>query len=86
MINLRVKTIWQGKVGVNEKYIKRALDNKEGLCIKNKDEYMEIQANEVKEKIVGKSENRFEDRFGNGPDYYLYYFSWKPTISQGTLL
>ena len=85
MIKLKVKSIWQGKVGVRDKYIQQAFDEKKGLEITCQYEIMIIPADEVQKKIVAKSDRPFKNRFGKGY-HYLFYFLWKPLANQGKLL
>ena len=86
---IRVKTTWQGKVGLHEKYINPYLDlalvgNLRNLEIKIGDEIMTIDKKEVAEKIVGKTDHPFQDRFSM-ETYNLYYFNWVPDPKPATL-
>ena len=85
MIKLKVRSIWQGKCGIRDKYIQRAFDNKEGLEITCQHEIMIIPADKVQESIVAKSDRPFSDRFSKGW-HYLFYFNWKPLRNQERLL
>ena len=85
MIQLKVKSIWQGQCGIRDKYIQQAFDEKRGLEITCQHEIMIIPADEVQKKIVAKSASPFKDRFGKGY-HYLFYFNWKPLRNQEKLL
>lgn len=84
MITLKVKSTWQGKVGIRDKYVQQALDEKKGLEISCQSEIMVIPAEEVQKKIVAKSACPFGDKFGEGY-HYLIYFNWKPLVNQTKL-
>lgn len=77
MIKCRVKTIWQGKVAIRDKYVVDALHYKEGITITVQDRIMTLNAEDVEKMIVAKSEKPFFDRFSY-TSHYLYYFNWKP--------
>lgn len=85
MIKIRVKSIWQNKIGVREKYINQAIKEKQGLEITCPNGFMIIPAEEVAKKIVGKSQTRFKDKFSK-EWHYLIYFLWNPNTNQGKLL
>lgn len=84
MIKVKVKTIWQGKVGIREKYINEALETNSGLMIKVKEETMTLAAEEVKKKIVAKSERPFIDKY-SGQSHFLVYYNWKPNGGMASL-
>ena len=84
MIKLTVESIWKGQVAIRDKYLKEAL--KEGLQIKYKDKLMTLRAGEIEEKIKGRSEKPFLDRYKK-EFHYLIYFDWRPDdADQGKLL
>lgn len=85
MKEIKVKTIWMGKIGVRDKFINKAIENNEDLCFLKGDDYMIIPWDDIREKIVGKSENPVFDKF-KGEYHYLIYFNWKPTTKQQKLL
>lgn len=85
MIKLKVKSIWQGKVGIRDKYVQKAIAEKKGLEIACQYELMIIPAEDVQKKIVAKSEHPFKDKFG-GKWHFLFYFDWKPLKNQRKLL
>jgi len=84
MIKLKVKSTWQGKVGIRDKYVQQALDEKKGLEITCQAEIMIIPAEEVQKRIVAKSDRPFRNKFGKGY-HYLIYFDWKPLANQRKL-
>jgi len=85
MIKLNVRTIWQGKIGIREKYIRLADEKKEGLEIWHEGSLMEIPFDKIKEKIVTRSERPVLDKF-KGEWHYLLYFEWKLSVNQTKLL
>jgi len=85
MIKLRIKSIWQEKCGIRDRYIQQAYDEKKGLEIICQHEVMIIPADQVQKKIVAKSDRPFRNRFGRGC-HYLFYFNWKPIKEQPKLL
>ena len=84
MIEVKVKTVWQGKVALREKYVHQALETGKGIRISVGDAYMHIPGDEVKKRIVAKSEESFYDKFSK-ERHFLIYFDWKP-VKQQTLL
>lgn len=85
MISIEVKTIWQGKVGIRDRYVKEATGKREGLLIIHGKDKMVIPFKKLKESIVGKSERRFVDQAGRDSPHYLIYFHWDPGVKQGSL-
>ena len=86
MIEVNVKTIWQGKVAIREKYYWLAKTKRENLLIKVKNDVMIIPFQLLLEKVVTKSEKPVIDKFSDPPEYhYLIYFDWKPTTKQEEL-
>lgn len=81
MITVIVNTLWQGKVGVRDRYVKEAIDRREGLLIKHGNESMALPLTLLKEKIAGKSDKRMENYFGKDRHYLIYFF-WVPTTKQ----
>ena len=86
MIEISVKTLWQGKVGIREQFVKEALRLKQGLLVRHGKDFMAIPAVRVKEMIDSKSETRFTDYFGIRKPEYLVYYVWRPTVKQGSLV
>lgn len=84
MITVKVKTIWHGKVGIHQKYIQKAKENRESLEFKHGIEFMVIPHEEIDSKLIGKSEKPFIDKYNN-EIYYLFYFNWLPTFKPLTL-
>ena len=84
MIEVKVKTIYKGLIGIRDKYVDKAIKNKELLKINHEREAMVIPYQEIQKKIVGKSEFSFKDKFSN-QYHYLIYFKWKPRIGQKSL-
>ena len=76
-MNKRIKTLWQQKAGIPEKYYKEAIFKREDLRIILKNEIMKIPYYELKNRVVGKSEEPIKDKYGR-EDYHLVYFNWKP--------
>ena len=88
MIACDVKTLWHGRVGLNEeRYIKPALATGQGLQIYllANGETMEVPHDQVKTAQAARSERRFRDKY-SGTDYYLVYYKWVPTAKQEVLL
>ena len=90
MIELSVKTLFQGNAAIRDKYIKRALENGDSFFLKGKNELageiMIIQNKDIRAKIVGKSDKPVEDYFNKGLTHYLYYFKWDPQRVQDKML
>lgn len=85
MIKLQIKTLFQGKIGIREKYIHQANEKKEGLEIWHQSSLMEIPFDKIQEKIVMRSEKPVFDKF-KGEYHYLLYFEWRPSVNQKKLL
>jgi len=77
MIKIKARSLWQGQVGLRDKYYREAIKNKDGLEIYYKDQVMIIPAEEVDKKCRGISKEFFQDRFSN-ERHQLVYFDWKP--------
>lgn len=84
MIKLKIKSIWQGKIGIREKYITQALKEKQDLMFVKGNDYMVVPCDKIHELMVGKSEHPVEDRFSN-EFHYLCYFLWGATTKNLTL-
>ena len=85
MLTLKIRTIWQGKIGVRERYIIQAFEEKKDLMFVKGNDYMIVPCKEISNLMVGKSEHPVEDKFSNG-FHYLCYFLWQPTTKNLTLL
>ena len=84
MIEVKVKTLWENKAGINQKYADEAVAKTESLVIIYRGDTMEIPADEVISKIISRS-GPYPNRFGPGT-YYLVYYLWKPTAVQPKML
>jgi hypothetical protein len=85
MIKIKVKTTWQGKVGIREKYVSEALEKSEPIIISYNNETMTIPFPSVKSRVRGISARLFKDRFSKG-GHHLVYYDWQPDIKQPILL
>jgi hypothetical protein len=85
MVKVDVRTIWMGKVAIRDKYVDEALDMGEGIVIAHGDDFMEIPANEIKRKIIGRSELPVKDKFSRAK-HFLIYFKWEASAKQAVLL
>lgn len=83
-LSVKIKTIWQGQVGLRDKYIKKVRDGGYDLEIRHEDKVMTIPNNLLEKKIHARSEKPFYDRF-SGNEHYLLYFLWQPDIDPPTL-
>lgn len=82
----RVKTLWQGKIGMPDIQLKKIFDSGEDLIIEHGGKIMTIKNGEMKEKVVARSPETFQDRYSK-VFYKLVYYSWKPDPEiQKTLL
>jgi len=87
----KVKTIWQGKAGLHEKYIKEALEKAEelellyaGTQAQYKNQRMTIAPEQLRSGEIGKE--AYPEKHGEG-FYRLIYFKWTPDKNpQGKLL
>ena len=84
-VRIKIKTLFQGKVAINEKYFLEADKNEDSLIFEHNGSIMEISYEDIAMDIVGVSKDRFKDNFGKG-SYRLLYYKWKPTIRQQVLL
>ncbi len=76
-IKVKVKSLWEGKVGIRDKYLAEAMKEQQGIAIEHKGQTMVIPYEKLTESIAGKSEQPFQDRFSRSW-HYLIYFVWKP--------
>lgn len=83
-IEIKVRSVWQGKIGVHSKYYEEAVKKKVGLTIQCDNEYMFLTPEQV-EKPVAQSKELFRDSY-NKTFYRLVYYRWKPTLGQQKLL
>ena len=77
-----IKSIWQGKIGLHEKYIKECLQKEDGMELTytgREPQYdlqrMTISQEHIRKGIMGKE--MFPERHGTG-FYRLIYFEWVP--------
>ncbi len=85
MIKLKVKSLWQGKVGIREKYVEEAHRTFQPLLLTYQDQVMLIPREKVQEAIVARSEKPVFDKY-KGEEHYLIYYDWKPTSAQIALV
>lgn len=84
MIIVTVKSSYQGRVALRDKYIKEAERTGEGIMISFGNEYMEMPAWKIPMLIKARSPLSFKDRFSR-ERHYLVYFDWIPTGKQRRL-
>ena len=86
LIKLKIRSTWQGQIGIPQKYVKEALINGTGFRFEYQDDAMELKPEEIKGSIKGLSTESFKDKF-SGDFYKLVYFNWHPNQpKQRTLL
>lgn len=83
-LKIKIKTIWQGKVGVRNKYIDLAEKIKCGLKIVHGGETMYVEPAQLKSSIISRSRELFRDKYSNA-SHFLYYYDWKPEPMQARL-
>jgi hypothetical protein len=81
MINLDVKTTWNGQVAIRDKYVIQAKNEKKDICITCGGRRMTIGYKDIDKKTTGMSKP-MEDRFSNHT-HRLVYFVWKPNVLDG---
>ena len=86
MIEVTVKTIWQGKVAIRGQYINEAIKTRQGIIIYHDYGSMRIPNHKLYEMLVAKSEHRVRDKYRKQKPDFLYYFDWRPDVQQGVLL
>lgn len=86
MIEVTVRTQWQGKVAVRGHVLLSALERQEGIAIYHDHAIMTVPYAELSRRMVGESEQTFRDRFRKYPRERLYYFYWKPNVTQAKML
>lgn len=85
MIEVAVKTQWQGQVAIRGHILLNALERQEGIAIYHNHAIMTIPYAELSRRLVGESDQTFRDRFKKYPRERLYYFYWKPDVIQAKL-
>jgi len=86
MIKVKVKSIWQGKVEVRDKYIARALELKKGLLIEHQSDFMIILYEKIDRELITPKEPVMVKDHYSGEFHQLFYFKWRPNRKQGKLL
>ena len=84
MIKVKIKSIWQGKVGIRDKYVIKARTEKDDICFIKELDVMIIPFGKLDEAIVGRSEFPVRDKYSK-ESHYMIYFDWKPTTLQKKL-
>ena len=84
IISVEIKTTWQSKVGIRDKYVNEAQNRGKDLYIFKGNDAMLIPWGKIDLVKVGKSEFPVPDRYSN-ESHYLIYFDWKPTTLQLSL-
>lgn len=79
MPKVELKSVWQGKAAIPEKYIREAVESGEDIVIHCRKEgaTMTIPAEHAEKRVIFFSKNTFQDKFGEGL-YRLAYYNWKP--------
>ena len=76
MINLKVKTQWEGKVAIRDKFIQQAKEKNEDILIEHAGNIMLIPVDKIDEVALPYRE-KVRDKFSL--EYHeLVYFYWKP--------
>jgi len=86
VIELTVKTTWQGKVAIRGQYLQDAIKTEQAILIYYNHGSMKIPNHEIYARLVAKSENVVWDKFGKFKPDYLYYFNWQPDVQQEVLV
>lgn len=81
-MKIKVRSKWQGMVGIRDKYVSECLRMKDPMEIHCEGEVMVIGPDEVGIRQKGKSDRQFRDKFSS-ESHYLIYFDWK--CDQGKL-
>jgi len=84
MIRVTIKSLWDGLVGVRDKYIQEAQGKKDDLVLIYGLEQMLIKWQDLHRLMVSKSEHPFKDKFSEDW-HYLCYYKWIPTSKQGVM-
>jgi len=84
MITINIRTLFQGDVGVADPYIKQAQETGESITVVREDGAMLIPNSEMKERCTGRG-GPFKNKYGPG-HYFLYYFKWKPDVTQAVMI
>lgn len=76
-IRIKIRSTWQGQVGIRDKYVKEAKRMGRDLLLVVGNEAMTVAAGEIEASIVATSEHPVKDYFSEDV-HYLIYFRWKP--------
>ena len=85
MIKVEVKTIFQGRVAIRDRYVNESLANMEDILIVHGSDQMLIPY-QIADKYAAKSEYPVRDKYNKNESHYLLYYNWLPTVKQGTML
>jgi hypothetical protein len=67
-----IKTLWNGKAWVHQKYLRRAKLLKEGLVLEYKGKIMTVEPERIDPLFWTKGDREFRDQFNGGEPYYLW--------------
>jgi len=86
MVRVKVKTVWQGKVAVRDRYVAECREKEQDLVIDHNGGSMRIPWHKIDKKTDGVSREIHRDRYGKTTGgHRLVYFLWKPTVEQGKM-
>lgn len=86
MIEITVKTIWNGKIAIRGQYVQESIKTEQDLIIYHNHGSMRIPNHRLYDLLVAKSEHRVVDKYRKLKPDFLYYFNWKPDVQQGALV
>ena len=84
-LRIEVKSLWQEEVGVRDWYITKCRREKRSLQIYHNKCMMTLTPEELINKKRRESELPMKDKYTN-KTHYLFYYAWKPTYIQESLL
>lgn len=84
VIKIKVKTMWERKVWVHQKYLNECVRSSEPLEIHHDGKIMTVTKGQLLHNKPVKSEIPFYEKFGGG-QYWLYGFDFKPDAEPPTL-
>lgn len=76
-IKIRIRTTWNGQVGIRDKYIEQAKQTGKDLYLVAGNEAMTIKNAEIDASIISISKFPFKDYFSKDV-HRLIYFKWNP--------
>jgi len=85
MIKVNIKKPWMGKIAIRDKFIEKAIKNKENIVVECEGQQMTILYKDIRKDIKGRSSKPFKDKFSD-EWHYLYYYEFKPQTLQKSLL